>query len=207
MSELKKALEEKLGEHRVHSFNRGVEDYIDMLLLDIETKIPMKILMTDGLSEYNMPVPEKYKGREFNEIYFALPSYWEIEEKENPLMKWPLDQIQKLAKHVIENETWYGPGHTFSNGNPPQSLSENMKQNHLLMADPILLEDLLQPIDLEGKNIYFLAIIPLFEDEFDRKMSSGYFKFIRKFRAKNGNEVLDDYRTSIYRSRWRIFGR
>lgn len=205
MSELRKVLESKIGEHRVHSFNRSSEDYIDLLLLDIETKIPMKILMTDGLSEYKMSVPEKHTGREFNEIYFALPSYWEIEEKENPLMRWPIDQIQKLAKHVVENETWYGPGHTFSNGNPPAPLSENMKQNHLVLTEPILLEDLFQPLSLNEKTIHFLAIVPLFEDEFDRKMSSGYFKFIRKFRARNGNEILDDFRTSIYRSRWRIF--
>jgi hypothetical protein len=205
MSELRKALESQIGEHRVHSFNSGSEDYIDLLLLDIETKVPIKILITDGLSEYKMPVPEKHKGREYNEIYFALPSYWEIEEKENPLMRWPIDQIQKLAKHVVENETWYGPGHTFSNGNPPAPLSENMKQNHLVLTEPILLEDLFQPITLNEKTIHFLAIVPLFEDEFDRKMSSGYFKFIRKFRAKNGNEVLDDFRTSIYKNRWRIF--
>jgi hypothetical protein len=206
MSELRKALELKIGEHRVHSFSSNSEDYIDLLLLDIETKIPMKILMTDGLSEYKMPVPERHEGKEFNEIYFALPSYWEIEEKENPLMKWPLDQIQKLAKHVIENETWYGAGHTFSNGNPPMPFSENMKQNHLLLTEPILLEDLFQPLEIGGKTIYFLAVVPVFEDEFDRKMSSGYLKFVRKFRSKNGNEVLDDYRTSIYRSRFRIFG-
>ena len=205
MSELRKALESQIGEHRVHSFSSGSEDYIDLLLLDIETKVPIKILITDGLSEYKMPVPEKHKGREFNEIYFALPSYWEIEEKENPLMRWPIDQIQKLAKHVVENETWYGPGHTFSHGNPPAPLSENMKQNHLVLTEPILLEDLFQPITLNEKTIHFLAIVPLFEDEFDRKMSSGYFKFIRKFRAKNGNEVLDDFRTSIYKNRWRIF--
>lgn len=205
MSELRKALESQIGEHRVHSFSNGSEDYIDLLLLDIETKVPIKILITDGLSEYKMPVPEKHKGREFNEIYFALPSYWEIEEKENPLMRWPIDQIEKLAKHVVENETWYGPGHTFSNGNPPAPLSENMKQNHLVLTEPILLEDLFQPITLNEKTIHFLAIVPLFEDEFDRKMSSGYFKFVRKFRAKNGNEVLDDFRTSIYKNRWRIF--
>jgi hypothetical protein len=206
MSELRKALELKIGEHRVHSFNRSSEDYIDLLLLDIETKIPIKILMTDGLSEYKMPVPERYKGKEFNEIYFALPSYWEIEDKENPLMRWPIDQIQKLAKHVIENETWYSHGHTFSNGTPPENLSENMKQNHLMLTDPILLEDLFQPLTVGDKTIYFLAIVPLFEDEFDHKLNSGYFKFIRKFRSKNGDEVLDDYRTSIYRSRWRIYG-
>ncbi|MEX1191969.1 MAG: suppressor of fused domain protein [Brumimicrobium sp.] len=206
MSELKKALQKRLGEHRVHSLETKTSDYIDLLLLDIETKIPIKVLITDGLSKYEMPVPERYKERVFNEIFFALPSYWELDEVDNPNMQWPLKQIQKLAEHVVEKETWYGPGHTFTNGNPAESFSENMKQNHLLLSTPISLEEILQPIEIEGKTVYFLAIIPLFEEEFDRKMSKGYFKFIRQFRARNGDEILDDFRSSIFKSRWRIFG-
>lgn len=206
MSELKKVLEKSIGEHRVHSLEGKTSDYIDLLLLDIETKVPIKVLMTEGLSDYEMPVPERYKERKFTEIFFALPSYWEIEDTSNSNMQWPIEQIQKLTKHVIESETWYGPGHTFTNGKPPKPFSYNMKQDHLLLAEPIVLEELLQPMEIAGKTIYFLAIIPLFEEEFDRKMSKGYFKFIRQFRARNGDEILDDFRTSIFKSRWRIFG-
>lgn len=205
MSELRKALSDRIGEHRVHELPDPTGDNIDLLLLDIESKTQIRVLMTDGLSHYKMPVPEKYEERCFNEIYFALPSYWDLEE-ETQNMKWPVEKIKKLANHVIEKETWYGPGHTFSNGNPSQPLSSTMKQDHLLMADPIILEDVLQPLQLDGKAIYFLAIIPIFDQEFDRKQNKGYFKFIRKFRGRNGNEVLDDFRDSIYKSRWRIRG-
>ena len=162
--------------------------------------------MTDGLSHYQMPVPEKYKDRAFNEIYFALPSYWEIDEQDNPKMNWPIQKIKKLANHVIENETWYGPGHTFANGNPSEPLSETMKQDYLMMAEPIFLEEILQPLEIAGNTVHFLALIPLFYQEFERKQNKGYFKFIRKFRGGNGNEILDDFRTSIYKSRWRIRG-
>lgn len=206
MTELEKALGNRLGEHRVQSLPDSTGDDIDLLLLNIESKVPVKVLMTDGLSHYKMPVPEKYKERPFNEIYFALPSYWEIDESDNPKMNWPIQKIKKLANHVIEKETWYGPGHTFSNGNPSEPLSKTMKQDHLLMAEPIFLEDILQPISVNGKTVHFLAIIPLFYQEFERKQSKGYLKFIRKFRGRNGTEILDDYRASIYQSRWRIRG-
>ncbi len=206
MTELEKALEHHLGSHRIQSIPDESGENIDLLLLDIESKVPVKVLMTDGLSHYQMPVPEKYKDRAFNEIYFALPSYWEIDEKDNPKMNWPLQKIKKLANHVIENETWYGPGHTFSNGNPSEPLSETMKQDYLIMADPIFLEEIFQPMEVAGNTVHFLALIPLFHQEFERKQSKGYLKFIRKFRGGNGNEILDDFRTSIYKSRWRIRG-
>ncbi|MGM0479623.1 MAG: suppressor of fused domain protein [Bacteroidota bacterium] len=206
MTALAQALCNRIGAHRVHELPDETGENIDLLLLDIESKIPIKVLMTNGLSDYSMPVPEKYEERTHNEIYFALPSYWEIEDHNNPKMNWPIQTLKKLANHVIEKQTWYGPGHTFSNGNPPKALSESMKQNYLLLADPIALEDVLQPLEIEEQTIFFLAIIPIFEQEFDRKQSKGYFKFIRKFRGRNGNEILDDFRTSIYKSRWRILG-
>lgn len=206
MIELAQALGDRIGEHRVHELPDKTGNNVDLLLLDIESKVPIQILMTDGLSNYKMPVPEKYQERSHTEIYFALPGYWEIEEINNPKMNWPVEKIKKLANHVIEKETWYGPGHTFSNGTPPESFSESMKQNHLLLAEPIAMEDILQPLQVGDKTIYFLAIIPIFEQEFDRKQSKGYFKFIRKFRGRNGDEILDDYRESIYKSRWRIRG-
>lgn len=206
MTELQKALGERIGEHRVHELPDDSGNEIDLLLLDIEWKVPIQILMTDGLSNFQMPVPEKYAERAYNEIYFALPSYWEINDLNNASMNWPIQKIKKLANHVIENATWYGPGHTFSNGNPSEPLSSTMKQDHLLMAEPIILEDILQPLRIGDKDVYFLAIIPLFFEEFERKQSKGYFKFIRKFRGKNGNEILDDFRESIYKSRWRIRG-
>jgi len=202
MSDLKSALENRFGTHRVTDFPTEESDYIDLIQVDIETNIPLRLIMTNGLSSYNMPVPERYKGREYTEIFFCIPGYWDFEDKENEAMQWPLNTIQKLAKNVLENETWYGPGHTIANGNPVKEISATMKQNHFLLADPIEVESYLTPLEVDGNKIYFLAIIPLFYNEFERKMGKGYPKWIRKFRQKKGNEILDDYRQSIYRSRW-----
>ena len=204
MTSVAEALGKRIGNHRITSLPDETGDNIDLLLIDIETKVPIKLLMTDGLSSYTMPVPEKFAERGHVEIYFALPSYWNIEDVDNEKMNWPIKKIKKLANHLIEKQTWYGPGHTFSNGNPAKPLSSSMKQNHLLMADPIAVEDVLQPIEIDGKTVYFLGIIPIFEQEFERKQSKGHFKFIRKFRGRNGNLVLDDFRTSIYTSRWKF---
>jgi hypothetical protein len=204
MSNLSKAIAAKIGEHRVHELPDESGNNVDLLLLEIESKVPIRLLMTDGLSNYKMPVPQRYEDRAYNELYFAIPSYWELDDLSNPNMNWPIEKIKKLTNHVIEHQTWYGPGHTFSNGNPPEPFSENMKQTYLLLADPIMVEDILQPFGFGEKTIHFLAIIPLFEEEFLRKQHIGHLKFIRKYRSRNGTELLDDYRESIFKSRWRI---
>lgn len=204
MSELKKVLENKFGEHRVHDFPLKSEEHIELLEINLELRSPTTLLMTNGLSNYNMPVPEKFKDYKNIELYFCLPSYWEV-HKDDEKFNWPYTQIQKLATHLLDKQTWYGAGHTFSNGNPPEAFSETMKQNYLLLAAPIMLEEHLQPVIINNKEVHFLAIVPIYEDEFEYKMGKGYFKFIRKYRAKNNDELLDDFRLSVRKNKFRIF--
>lgn len=204
MTELEKALSDRFGAHRVNSLEPKKKGDIELLKIDLELRSPVTVIMTNGLSNYEMPVPEKFSKRAFNELYFCLPSYWELDSEEERF-QWPLDWIKKLGKHLIDKKTWYGPGHTFSNGEPSKAFSSTMKSNHLILVDPIFLEEHLQPLALPDKTIHFLAIVPLFENEFDYKMSKGYFKFIRKFRVKNNDELLDDFRESNMKLKFRIF--
>lgn len=205
MSELKNKLEKRFGKNQVNEFSGGEDNYIHLLDIDVVTQqFPMRIIMTDGMSDYKMPVPERYKEWESTEIYFCLPSYWDLEDKENPRMNWPLEVIQRLVKNLLDNQTWYGPGHTIANGNPPEAISETMKQEYFLLSKPIAVEDYLQPLTVGEKEIHFLGVIPLFTQEFDRKRSQGYYKWIKKYRLKNGTELLDDFRKPIYK-RGRFF--
>ncbi|MFN5032685.1 MAG: hypothetical protein ACK5FX_10745, partial [Flavobacteriia bacterium] len=80
---LHQALSDRFGEHRVSLFSIE-DDSMPLLMLDLELKSPVTILMTNGLSNYQMPVPEKMAGREYNELYFCLPSYWNIEDLDHP---------------------------------------------------------------------------------------------------------------------------
>lgn len=205
MDEFKEILAERFGEHRVSDFPTQSID-VDLIKLELELSLsPVTVLMTNGLRNYSMPVPEKFKEQGHIELCFCLPGYWDFSATANNNMQWPLRWLDKLAKHLIDKETWYGPGHTFANGNPPQPFSQMMKPNHLILLEPIKLEEHLSPLHTSEKTIHFLAIVPIYEQEFDIKMAKGFGKFLQKFRARNGNEIVDDYRENIYASRFRIF--
>jgi Suppressor of fused protein (SUFU) len=203
MSELKQELIKRFGEHRVSDL--PVKDgEIPLLILDFELKSPVTIIVTNGLSDYKMPVHEKYAGKEFNELYFCLPDYWEWEDTANPQMNWIFPWIQRLSKHVIEKETWYGHGHTMPCGVEMKPLSATMKQDHFFLSNPILLEDEMAPIQLKDKTVNFLAIMPIFRKEFEYKEARGTFKLMRKFISKGVSEKLDDYRMSVMINKWRL---
>lgn len=198
------ALKDRFGEHRVTEIPTG-EGFYDLLLLDLELDTPVKVLMTNGFSAYKMPVPYRYQDRAHAELYFCLPSYWEPEELDNPSMNWVYEWINKIPQFAVKNETWLGPGHTFSIGKEKETISPTMKQDHFILVDPILLERALAPIKVGEKEVYFYGIIPIFSDEWDYKQGKGTVKFLRKLLSKGVTEKLDDFRTTTLRSKWRIW--
>lgn len=198
---MKAALQKRFGEHRVKELPVADGD-IPLLILDLELKSPVTVIMTNGLSKYRMTVPEKNAGRERCELYFCLPSYWDWEKADIPGLHWPFEWIQRLGKHLIQSETWYGAGHTFPCGE--EGLSDTMKQSYFMLCDPILLENELTPVpDAEG-DIHFLAILPLFKKEFEYKQSHGTVKILSNLNTHGISEKLDDFRGSAMKRRWRL---
>jgi hypothetical protein len=200
---VKEELAKRFGAHRVQDVPTA-EGEMPLIMLDLELKSPVSVLMTNGLSDYKMPVPEKMEGREYNELFFCLPSYWEWEDMDNSRTNWVFHWIQRLSKYVLENETWFGHGHTMPCGSNMESLSETMTQNHLFLSDPILLEMELAPVTVDGREINFLGIIPIFSDEMDYKQGKGTFKLMQKLRGKMVTEQLDDYRATVLKRNWKL---
>jgi hypothetical protein len=200
-------LQQALIRHRnIDCFNVGSNgDAVSILQMDIQLKSKVTVLMTDGFRHYKMPVSEKHIGKERVELYFCLPDYWDLKDSSNPNMNWVFDWLDRLAKYAREKESWYGHGHTLYCGSNHSKLSATMKQDHFLFIDPMLLREELAAINYEGEVTHFLAVIPLFKNEFEYKQRKGTFKFMEKMLSCGMTEKLDDFRTSIVRSKWKLW--
>ncbi len=163
------------------------------------------VLMTNGLSDFKMQVHEKHVGEEYNELYFLLPNYWNIEAIENPKFNWVFSWLQRLKNFAIEKNAWYGHGHTFPCGKEMQSLSASMLQNHFILTRPIELDEDLAEINLVDRSIGFLGVIPIFPDEMDFKQGRGTVQLFEKLRTFNVTEKLDDFRNTVLKSRWKSY--
>ncbi len=210
MSALKIALQERFGEHRVMDIPKAEDDF-PLFAINIESRgKQVTLIMTNGLSNKEMNVPEVAKERKHIELFFALPSYWEWEEIDNPNRNWIFTWIQKLAKHLNTNETWFGYGHSFSNKikdndvSDYQPLSPIMRQQHLILIDPIDLDYEVQKLEIDGKEVYFLAIVPLYSDELDYKQGNSTRKLVKKMMNSRVSEVLDEFRGTVMKSKWRL---
>lgn len=203
-SNFKAALEAHFGANRVSEVPSNDGEF-PLLFLSLDLKSPVTVLMTNGLSNFTMPVHEKHLEKAHIELYFCLPNYWDLNNLNDSNTNWVYPWIRRLAQYVIEKNTWFGHGHTMPCGKEMQSLSATMKQNHFFLSEPMLLEKELAPIVIGEKQVHFLSIIPIFPDEMDYKQGKGTLKFQQKLIQHGITEKLDDYRGTVLRSKWRFF--
>ena len=197
---MKKELIQRFGEQNVSDV-KVKEGEMPLLLINIGGPSQLRVLVTSGLHKYKMPVPEAEEGKEHNELYFCLPSYWEPQELDNSRMNWIYYWIQRLTKYVQEKETWFGHGHTMPCGKEANPLSDTMKQNFFMLSDPILLKKQLRPLQVGDIEVRFLAIVPIFEKEFTYKRGKTTRKLLKRFATNRVDETLDDFRESVMKSR------
>ena len=203
MNLFQEALEKRFGATSINVHSTSTISFSIVTVQSVERK-GVTFLLTNGLSEYEQPTTEKNKAHKHIELVFCLPSYWDL-NNDIQTMNWVKTWIEKLGNHLIEKQTWYGDGHTFANGNPIEPLSPTMNQKYLMLVEPDFFATELSPINIENKEVHFLCVIPLFEDEFDFKMGKGTFKLKKKLRDKGINELLDDFRMTALKNKWRIF--
>lgn len=203
MNLFQEALEKRFGSTAIPVHSTTNPAFSSLTVLSSSRK-GVTFFMTNGLSNYEQPATEKNKAHKHIELVFCLPSYWDLND-EIPTMTWVKTWMNKLGTHLLEKQTWYGDGHTFANGNPIEPLSPTMKQKYLMLVEPELFASELAPITLENKEIHFLCVLPLFEDEFDFKMGKGTFKLKKKLRDRGVTELLDDFRMTALKNKWRIF--
>jgi hypothetical protein len=171
---------------------------VPLLKLKIEGKRPVTLIMTDGLSEKKMKLPEQSSEFDKIELYWALPEYWGLSDLSNPNTNWIFHWLNKLVRHLLDKDVWFGHGHTFQT----QSLSPSMKQEYLMLMKPLIVNDVLSKVQEAGKSIGFLSIVPLFKTEFDYKQQKGTNSLITKMTEEGVSEILDDYRESLLNKRF-----
>ncbi len=159
------------------------------------------ILYTEGLAKNDQT--EFAENVEFVypkvELYFYLPKYWDLSK---PEYKWPVEWLDRIAMVPQKNKTWFGPGDTLPAGskNPPDPINLIFKQNYFILSDPIADEAFNYPF--VEPDVRYLAVIPIFDKEFEYKKSHSAYKLLEKFKAKEYTECLDEYREVIAKKRF-----
>ncbi len=197
-------IEKHIGE--IHkAFHEIVSEivHIDLHWVKPSEAYPFNILVSSGMSDLPMIVPEKLEAeetRQYAELCFILPEDWKMEAANeslpNPLEDennyWPLRWTKILARFPHQAETWLGVGHTIPTSKELDSYSDDNKLCCMFLFSPVTLpEEFFKLTTDKGKQIRFLNMIPLYKEEMEYKIQNGTDKLVDKFIKYGVSDVLD----------------
>ncbi|WP_337100077.1 suppressor of fused domain protein [Paenibacillus sp. YIM B09110] len=150
---------------------------IDIIVAAPTSKRNYYTLVTYGMSELPMTVPDGAEEFRYSELMICLPPTWKISDEafKDERNYWPIRALKTLAKFPHEHNTWLYLGHTLANGNPIKPYSEDSKFQGMLLSLPDV-EDKQGFFNLDisnGKVVHFFTLIPIYQEEMDYKLKHG----------------------------------
>ncbi len=163
---------------------------------------PYYTLLTSGMSDRPMRVPREFEKLALAEMCLCLPNDWPISRKDmewaTPEYFWPLKVLKQVARYAHLHDTWLARGHTVGNAEQLESLDPIGRFVGLILLKPMTFpEGADQFIAADGKQIRFLALVPLLKQELVFRFEHGAEALEEKLIAADVNELLNPHRQSV----------
>ncbi len=187
-------------------FHELVSDlvHIDVHMVGPTEERPYHTLVTSGMSDLPMTVPEGAEAYRHAELSICLPEPWPLTQEAfaDERNYWPIRWLKMLARLPHEYNTWLGWGHTVPNGDPPERFARNTKLCCALLLHPLLAPDDFQQLTMpDGRTVNFLALVPLYREEMEYKLKHGTEALLERFAEAEVNELLDVRRSNVCKAR------
>ncbi|MEJ1239702.1 suppressor of fused domain protein [Chryseolinea sp. T2] len=189
-------------------FHEIVSDqvHIDVHWVKPSDSIPFHVLITSGMSDKPMNVPEGIDAPKHLELCLLLPPDWKMEGMKEESMEeifsdenvyWPVRWLKTMARFPHSYNTWLGVQHTLPNGENAEPFADSTKLGCMMLLPSISLGEDFFELKIENTAINFLCLIPLYREEMEYKLKHGTEKLLDKFDASGIGDVVDPERKNV----------
>ena len=194
-------IEAHLAKHvgPMHSvFHEIISDlvHLDVLWLQATPERPYQMIVTSGMGDLPMTVPEGCEEFRHAELFMVLPPDWKIGEDDEQHY-WPIRWLKQIGRLPHQYQTWIGHGHTIPNSDPPEPIADTKFVGVMATANYPLPEEFFQLGTKDGATICFYQLIPLYAEEMDLKLEKGSEEIESRFGKQNIDFVLDPRRPNV----------
>jgi Suppressor of fused protein (SUFU) len=205
-------LDAVFGEHGGSVFHEIVSDlvHVDVHLVPADDDRGWLTLVTCGMAQRAMTVPEGLEDYRHAELMIALPVDWPLDAEawEDERWYWPIRLLKTLARLPHEYDTFFYLGHTVPNGDPSMPYAPGTELcGALIGPTPDEIEGFEQFDVLDGRVVHIYSVIPLHGDEMKLKLREGASALGHKLDDAGVNLLVDPGRPSAVVHRRRLFGR
>jgi hypothetical protein len=155
------------------------------------------VLFTTGMSDRPQTVPEGYDEYRYTELLTLLPADWAMDQQaiRDRSNFWPFEWLRRIAAYPHENGTWLGGPHTvISTGDPPVPLAPNTKLSCFLL---VRVPDWGTLEFIDGRVIVLYQVMPLYTEERDLELRSGFRELLTRFDTRGIPLVVDPARPNV----------
>ncbi|WP_295816256.1 suppressor of fused domain protein [uncultured Deinococcus sp.] len=189
--------------------------HIDVYKFDPTPQRPYYTLVTSGMSDRPMTVPEKLEEMQRAELLICLPPDWPLGKAGESTSEgdlgdfnnyWPIHMLKYLARMPHEYRTWLGWGHSIPNGEPPAAFADTNFVGSVV-GPVVTLPDEFVKLDVGDSTVWFYAIYPVYAEELQFKIdnSGGADALFGRFEKAGVTELVDPLRKNVCAKR--KFGR
>lgn len=169
---------------------------------------PFHTLVTSGMSDLPMTVPEGAEVPRYLELMVTLPEYWQLDEEalKDEQWYWPVRQLKFLARFPHKYGTWLGWGHTLPNGDPAEPFADNTRLCGALILPSVTVPQGFHSLEIDAeKTISFMSIVPLYEDEMNLKLRKGSEALLDRFDKHGITDLILENRKNAAKKRFGFF--
>ena len=183
--------------------------HLDIHVLSETDTRPFKVLVTSGVSDIPMTIPNGAEVYDRVELMMALPPDWPLSKEafENESNYWPIRWLKYIGSLPHNHDTWIGWGHTIPNGDPPENFPDT-KFVGVVLHPPYWADDDFFTMKTEnGDTVAFYQLVPLYAEEMQFKLDKGNDALEDLFEKKNIDFILDPTRKNVATSNRNPFSR
>lgn len=182
--------------------------HIDVHVVPPTDAFPNLRLVTSGMSDLPMTLPEGVEAPQHMELMVTLPADWPIQHAdfEDERHYWPIRLLKGLARLPHKFDTWLGFGHTVPNGHPAEPYAPGVGFDGAIVLPPVSApEDFGHLVIDARKTIVFMTLVPLYPEEMALKLKKGSDALLDRFDAKGIKDLIDPARVNVARKRFGLF--
>jgi hypothetical protein len=207
------AISDHIGEHLGPVDTVLHEIVSDTVHIDVHVVLPSESfpflrLVTSGMSDLPMRIPDGIDAPAHLELQMTLPADWPLAQEllQDERNYWPIRLLKSLARFPHKYATWLGWGHSMPNGDPALPYADNTRLCGALLLPPVTVPDAFRSLRInDDKTIEFLAVVPLYEGEMNLKLREGTEALTRRFDKHGISDIIDITRRDVSHRRFWFF--
>lgn len=164
-------------------------------------------LVTSGMSDRPMKVPEGHEHLRYGEMLICLPPDWKLSQEDfkDERNYWPVRTLKFLARLPHEYDTMLSFLHTVPNGDPAENFPGTDFCCSLISLAEQFGEDFWKWQVAPEKEIFFYSIVPIYREEMELKLKKGADALWDALDKEKLTDVVNPRRKNVAKKRFGFF--